>query len=114
MAVATTPEKVVETDAQTRLRQAIADVERQLTHPSKSELSQAREDLDRRWTICSEELRRLAKPLTVRAPRVMGSTPVEPSPARIAQVQQVEHAAALLEHANQVRARANLALFQMR
>jgi hypothetical protein len=113
MAVTTKPDTLQDTEAQTRLRRAIDDVTRQLRHPSRAELLQAREDLERQWIACSAELRRVAKPLTVRAPRLLGQEP-EPTPERLAQLAAIDHAARLLEYANQVRAQANLALFQIR
>jgi hypothetical protein len=115
MAVVTKPEAPArqDTEAQGRLRRAIADVVSQLHHPSKAELSQAREDLERHWIACSKELRWLSKPLTVRAPRLLGKEP-EPTPERVAQLEAINYAAQLLEQANEVRARANLALFQLR
>jgi hypothetical protein len=115
MAVATKPDAMPDTDAQARLRQAVQDVERQLRHPNKSDLAQAKYDLDRRWTVCSEELRRLSTPHTRRAPRAAGiAEPETPDEARAAQLRAIAHAVELLEHANHVRARANLALFQAR
>jgi hypothetical protein len=115
MAVVTKPEAPVrqDTEAQGRLRRAIADVVSQLRHPNKSDLLQARTDLERYWTACSQELRRLAAPLAVQAPRLLGKEP-EPAPERLEQLAAIEHAVRVLEDANQARARANLALFQLR
>lgn len=112
MAVAMTPDKPQESEAQTRLRRAVQDVKAQLGHPSKSELMQARDDLDRHWITVSKELLRLAKPLTPYAPKVMGTPPGEPTPARIAQLKAIDEVCRLLELARQVRGEANLALFQ--
>jgi hypothetical protein len=114
MATVATKVEPQESEACGRLRQAVSDVTRQLKHPSKSELTQATELLDRYWVQVSKELLRLAKPLTPSAPDIMGTAPGEPTPARVAQQEAIDQLCRLLDAARSAREQALQALFQLR
>jgi hypothetical protein len=107
-------EGVQDTEAQKRLRQAIADIQRGLKRPVKGELTDAVDALERLNVRVRQELRQTALPLGPKEVSLLNPPSAELNAAEMEQQVKLEHGATLLELAREVRAQALVALYNLR